>query len=153
MQQLDRDSIQVKQFEDGNGGNSFIGVGEVIGKGSKRRTFYLDIESVRSLGKYLKTRAADEIPALFISEQKKRMSVRAMQERLAYWCKQAEVGHVRVHQLRHTYATRLANANINSIHLRELLGHNSFATTLQYFKLTDTTLARNYHAAMEFVRR
>jgi site-specific recombinase XerC len=153
MQQLDKDSIRYRRFDDGTDKPMYLGIGEVIGKGSKRRTFYVDKKSLGPLAEYLESRALDVYAPLFISEQRKRMSVRAMQERLSHWCKQAEVEHVRIHRLRHTYATRLANANINSIYLKELMGHNSFATTMQYFKLSDTTMARSYHAAMESRRR
>jgi integrase/recombinase XerC len=50
-----------------------------------------------------------------------------------------------------TFATRLANAGMDIMQLKELLGHSSIATTLQYTKIMDETLARSYHAAMEFV--
>jgi integrase/recombinase XerC len=79
------------------------------------------------------------------------MSTRAMQERLAYWCRMAGVPHINIHRLRHTFATWLANADMDILQLKELLGHASIATTLQYTKIADTTLARGYHAAMEFV--
>ncbi len=88
---------------------------------------------------------------MFMSERKQRMSNCAMQERLGYWCREAGVPQVRLHRLRHTYATRLINADMDVLQLKELMGHNSLATTLQYAKIADTTLARGYHAAMEFV--
>jgi site-specific recombinase XerC len=81
------------------------------------------------------------------------MSVRAIQYTLDAWCKKLGFSHINVHRLRHTYATRLANANIDAMHLKALMGHSSFNTTQQYFKLTDKTLARGYFAAMEFVSR
>jgi integrase len=48
----------------------------------------------------------------------------------------------RIHRLRHTFATWLANAGMDIMQLKELLGHSSIATTLQYTKIMDTTLAR-----------
>ncbi len=127
-----------------------VGVGEVVGKGDKLRTFYVSARALVPYARYLKGRK-DDNPALFLSERKKRMSQRAMQERLAHWCKVAGVPHTNVHRLRHTYATSLINAGMDVLHLKELMGHSSIATTLQYAKLTDTTLARGYHAAMEYV--
>jgi site-specific recombinase XerD len=35
--------------------------------------------------------------------------------------------------------------------LKDLMGHRSLSTTQGYFKLTDTTLARGYFAAMEYL--
>jgi site-specific recombinase XerD len=37
--------------------------------------------------------------------------------------------------------------------LMKLMGHNSFTTTQRYFKLHDTTLARGYFAAAEYLRK
>ena len=153
MWQLNRDTIEIERHIGQDSEVMYVGSGEITGKGDKKRRFFIDSEAIVAWGKYLSTREGDDNPALFLSERKQRMSVRAMQERLAYWCKLAGVEHIHMHQLRHTYATRLANANINSMLLKELMGHSSFTTTMQYFKLTDTTLARNYHAAMEFVRK
>ena len=152
MQQLDRDSIILSKMSGSGRKTDYLGKGEVIGKGNKRRDFYVDKNSAIEFAKYLLTRT-DDHPALFLSERKQRMSVRAMQERMNYWCKMAAVEHINIHRLRHTYATRLANANINSLVLKELMGHSSFTTTQQYFKLTDTTLARGYFSAMEFWKK
>ena len=50
------------------------------------------------------------------------MSGRTMQERLAYWTKKLGLPHAHPHQVRHSYATRLANANIDSNILKDLFG-------------------------------
>lgn len=151
MAGLNRDSITIERTP-ANGSNPemVLGVGEVLGKGGKTRAFYVHAKVLVAVMRYLKDRP-DDHSALFISEQKKRMSVRAMQERLAYWCRQAGVSPFNVHRLRHTYATNLVNAEMDILQIKELMGHASLATTLQYAKLRDTTLARGYHAAMEFV--
>jgi site-specific recombinase XerC len=151
MAQLDRTTIVIEQHSGkGPGELVVLGTGEVVGKGNKRRTFYVSAKALVPYVRYMKDRK-DEHPALFLSERKQRMSTRAMQERLAYWCRMAGVPHINVHRLRHTFATWLANADIDILQLKELLGHASIATTLQYMKIADTTLARGYHAAMEFV--
>ena len=128
-----------------------VGVGEVVGKGNKRRTFYVDEATLDLWAEYVIKRT-DENEALFLSERKVRMSVRAMQDTLATWCKKLRLPHINLHRLRHSYATRLANANISSLVLKDLMGHASFTTTAQYFKLTDTTLARGYFSAMEYLK-
>ncbi len=151
MFQLDRTTIVIEKHQGQESGNPIVlGVGEVVGKGKKLRTFYVSAKALVPYVHYLRDRK-DEHPALFLSERKQRMSVRAMQERLAHWCRVANIPHTNVHRLRHTYATRLLNAGMDVLQLKELMGHASLATTLQYAKLTDTTLARGYHAAMEFV--
>jgi site-specific recombinase XerD len=152
MQQLDRDSIHIEVENDPTGREHITGSGEVVGKGNKRRRFYVDETTLYLYSEYDATRT-DDNPALFLSERKQRMSVRAIQYTLSTWCEKLGAPHINVHRLRHSYATRLANANISSIVLKDLMGHSSFSTTQRYFKLTDNTLARGYFSAMEYLRR
>jgi site-specific recombinase XerD len=152
IQQLNRDSITITaESRPDSVEDSLCGSGEVIGKGRKRRRFFFDEETAMLVSEYIVSRT-DELPPLFISERKQRMSVRAIQQRLQYWCQKLGLPHTNVHRLRHSFATRLANANINSLVLKELMGHQSFTTTQRYFKLTDTTLARGYFSAMEYLK-
>ena len=127
------------------------GTGTVVGKGSKERRFYFDEDTVRLLAAYLSTRT-DACPALFLSERRKRLSQRAIQDTLARWCSKLGLKRMHVHQLRHTFATRLANASIDAMVLRDLMGHSRFETTTRYFRLAEETKARQYFAAMEIVR-
>lgn len=150
--QLDRDAIKFKGEKGEDGSIRLSASGEVIGKGGKVRPFYVAGYAVELLAEYMVTRT-DEVAALFLSERRQRMSVRAIQYTLAAWCRKLGFSHLNVHRLRHTFATRLANADIDSMVLKTLMGHSSFNTTQQYFKLTDKTLARGYFSAMEFVSR
>jgi site-specific recombinase XerD len=152
VHQLNRDSITFESEVDDYGKFQITGSGKVVGKGRKERKFYVAGYAVDVLAEYLENRT-DDNPALFLSERKQRMSVRAIQYTLGAWCKKLGFSHINVHRLRHTCATRLANNNINSMVLKDLMGHSSLNTTQQYFKLTDKTLARGYFAAMEFVSR
>jgi site-specific recombinase XerD len=150
MHQLNRNSITMELEVDPNGREHVTGCGEVVGKGNKRRKFYVDDRTLVTYAEYLQTRT-DDNPALFLSERKQRMSVRAVQYTLGALCRRIGFSNINVHRLRHTYATRLANANISSMVLKDLMGHSSFTTTQRYFKLTDTTLARGYFSAMEYL--
>jgi site-specific recombinase XerD len=150
MQQLNRDSIRIECTTVGVEEQT-LGVGDVVGKGDKRRRFYVDEATMIMCAAYL-IRREDQHEALFLSERKQRMSVRAMQYTLDLWCRKVGIDHINIHRLRHSFATRLANSNISSLVLKDLMGHASFSTTARYFKLTDTTLARGYFSAMEFVR-
>jgi site-specific recombinase XerD len=150
LHQLNRDTIGIRQ-ESPNSQKKIIGFGRVIGKGSKERTFYFDAETADTLAAYLRTRT-DSNPGLFVSGGGDRLARRSIQERLSHWCKVLNLDRVHVHQLRHTFATRLANADISSMALKELMGHSSFNTTLIYFRLKDQTIARQYFAAMEYLK-
>jgi site-specific recombinase XerD len=152
MWSCNRDTISFELEVDEAGRERITGAGEVVGKGGKRRKVYVDEETLRLYAQYLATRK-DDNPALFLSERKQRMSVAAIQYTLREWCKRLGLPHINVHRLRHSYATALANSNINSLILKDLMGHNSLTTTARYFKLTDTTVARGYHSAMEYRRQ
>lgn len=153
MHQLDRDSITIESVEDDAQGQEHIcGSGQVVGKGNKRRAFFVDEKTCYLYDEYLVTRT-DDNPALFLSERKQRISVRAIQYTLAALCQRLGCPHINVHRLRHSFATKLANRDISSIVLKDLLGHESFTTTQRYFKLTDTSLARGYFSAMEYWNR
>lgn len=151
MQQLNRDTIQIELESDDQGNDRILGTGEVTGKGGKRRRFFVDRETLELYAEYLTTRT-DDNSALFLSERKQRMSIRAIQYTLTAWCRKLGLPHCHPHQMRHSFATRLANANISSMVLKDLMSHNSLSTTQRYFKLHDTTLARGYFSAMEYLR-
>jgi site-specific recombinase XerC len=149
VHQLNIDSIEEQNMPLPNGNHELIGgTGAVIGKGSKPRRFYFDSETARAIQEYLSTRQDDSQP-LFLSERRQRMSMRAIQFTLAFWCTKLGLPHMHPHQLRHTFATTLANGQIQSRVLQELMGHSHFNTTTKYFRLTDQTTAREYYAAME----
>jgi site-specific recombinase XerD len=150
LHQLNRDSIRIDATVNARGEEEILGMGEVIGKGSKPRTFYVDEATTMLYASYLVGRE-DQHEALFLSERRQRLSVRAIEYTLDLWCRRLGLERINVHRLRHSFATRMANANISSLVLKDLMGHASFSTTAKYFKLTDTTLARGYFSAMEYL--
>ncbi len=116
----------------------------VLGKGRKTRTVYLNKACVDALKQYLEIRrnnlkAADE-PALFISNQNKRISKRRVQQIVEKTIKSAELDGkgITTHKLRHTAATLMYQyGDTDILQLKKLLGHSSISTTEIYTHLTD----------------
>ncbi len=53
-------------------------------------------------------------------------------------CAKQGIEDCHFHDLRHTFASRLAEANINAFTIAELLGHKSLEMTLRYTHATDS---------------
>src|SRR5581483_4291115 len=140
--QLDKTSIARIQRKMPDGTIRILGTGEVVGKGRKKRTFLIDEDTISALLEYLRKRGSDSDPALFLSERRQRLSTRSMQDILHRWCRALKLSQLHIHQLRHSFATRMANANMASVVLKELLGHSSFTATQRYFRIRPERLAR-----------
>ena len=114
----------------------------VIGKGSKPRMIYLNNACVDALRKYLKLRLenpkAKNEPALFISNQNKRISKRRVQQVVEDTLTSAGLAGkgITTHKLRHTAATLMYQyGGADVLTLKELLGHESVSTTEIYTHL------------------
>jgi integrase len=51
--------------------------------------------------------------------------------------RQAAITHFTFHDLRHTFGTRLADAGVDVVKIKELMGHASIVTTLRYIHAPD----------------
>ena len=116
----------------------------VIGKGNKERTIYLNKACMIAINDYLSSRPPKNLikhdsknseKALFISEQKRRISNRTVQEIINKELRLAglDAKKLSVHKLRHTAATLMYQyGNVDIRALQELLGHQSISTTEIY---------------------
>lgn len=122
---------------------------KVLGKGNKERMVYLNDACIDALNQYLSIRkenpkAANE-PALFISNQNKRISKRRVQQIVEKNLHDAGLDGkgITTHKLRHTAATLMYQyGNADVLTLKELLGHASVSTTEIYTHL-DSEIVRN----------
>ena len=112
----------------------------VIGKGNKERTIYLNKACIKAINEYLKIRPIEGVKynskdALFLSERKERISQRTVQTIVKNELRKAglDVRKYSVHKLRHTAATLMYQyGNVDIRALQELLGHESISTTEIY---------------------
>ncbi|EWM53711.1 tyrosine recombinase XerC [Ruminococcus flavefaciens] len=117
---------------------------KVLGKRSKERMVYLNPACIDALNKYLAIRksnpkAADE-PALFISNQNRRISKRRVQQIVEETLQKAGLDGkgITTHKLRHTAATLMYQyGDADVLTLKELLGHESTSTTEIYTHLNN----------------
>lgn len=119
----------------------------ILGKGNKERMVYLNAACINAIENYLVIRksnkkAADE-PALFISNQNKRISKRRVQQIVDNTLNAAGLGGkgLTTHKLRHTAATLMYQyGDADVLTLKELLGHSNIATTEIYTHLNDESV-------------
>lgn len=112
----------------------------VIGKGNKERTIYLNNACMRAISEYLEIRPKEGIKydskdALFLSERRERISNRTVQYIIKNELRKAglDTNKYSVHKLRHTAATLMYQyGNVDIRALQELLGHASISTTEIY---------------------
>ena len=116
----------------------------VIVKGNKERTIYLNKSCMVAINDYISSRPPQSLikrdsknseKALFLSEQKKRISNRTVQAIINKELQQAGLDskNLSVHKLRHTAATLMYQyGNVDIRALQELLGHQSISTTEIY---------------------
>lgn len=118
----------------------------VIGKGNKERTIYLNRACLDAINKYLKVRPKDKVKtdakdALFLSERRERISKRTVQTVVKNELRAAglDTNKYSVHKLRHTAATLMYKyGNVDIRALQELLGHESISTTEIYTHVDNT---------------
>jgi integrase/recombinase XerC len=121
------------------------------GKGRKARYLPVGGKACAAIARWLPIRAdlaPEQEPALFLSERKKRISVRSIQARLSRWCvKLGLAEHVHPHMLRHSFASHMLEATSDLRAVQELLGHANISTTQIYTHMDFQRLAAVYDKA------
>lgn len=122
----------------------------VIGKGNKERTIYLNKACINAINAYLQVRPKIVVKnnskeALFLSERKERISNRMVQLIIQKELLKAglDINKYSTHKLRHTAATLMYQyGNVDIRALQELLGHESISTT-EIYTHVDNVQVRN----------
>ena len=125
----------------------------VVGKGNKERTIYLNKACMKAVSEYLAVRPKEGVKqdkkhsekALFLSERKTRIGNRTVEDIVSKHLRQAglDTRKYSVHKLRHTAATLMYQyGQVDIRALQELLGHESIATT-EIYTHVDNEQVRN----------
>jgi site-specific recombinase XerD len=122
------------------------------GKGGKDRVVYISNDASEALAEYLRVRRPlIKTKRVFLVEKGrcrgKPISVRGIQKRIEYYAKSCGID-VSCHQLRHTMATQLLNADADLATIQDLLGHTRIKTTQRYCRISNLKVQRDYHRAM-----
>ena len=121
------------------------------GKGAKDRVVYLSRDAYQALTAYLKVRPCTRAKKLFVVNKGrfrgKPLKVRGIQHRMQHYAQKAGL-KVCCHQLRHTMATQMLNADADLVTIQDLLGHTRIRTTERYCRVSNQKVRRDYYNAM-----
>ena len=122
------------------------------GKGDAQRVVYLSAQPLAALKQWLTVRPNVADQAVFLNRFGGRLTVTGIQDRLAHYCRQAEVW-ITCHQFRHTFGRHLTEARVPVTSIQRLLGHAWLRTTEIYLHVSDPQVQADYDAAMQQVMR
>ena len=124
------------------------------GKGAKDRVVYISPDTYDVLVAYVKARLSSRVKKVFLVEKGthrgKPISVRGIQKRMEHYSQKTGLP-ISCHQLRHTMATQLLNADADLVTIQDLLGHVRIKTTQRYCKVCNLKVQRDYFKAMRLV--
>lgn len=120
----------------------------VDGKGSIERMVFISPHALSTLNDYLSVRSLVLDEHVFLSYQFKGLSSTAIHYRLALYRKMANVSFSS-HNLRHTFANDLLNADMPVTSIQKLLGHRWLETTQNYVQANDKLVAKDFYDACE----
>jgi integrase/recombinase XerC len=126
---------------------------KVRGKGRKERIVPVGSRAVLALRRYLNLRGPlvaqvrGDRRAVFLSRRGKRLSPRGIQQIVHRMFDAIGGDNLRVHSLRHTFATHMLDAGADLRAVQELLGHASLSTTQVYTHTSVERLKKVYNQA------
>ena len=124
----------------------------LLGKGNKERIIHINDACADAIVSYLPTRkeSQTEQNALFLSKQGNRISNRRVEQVVENALKDSNLDNrgLSTHKLRHTAATLMyQHGNVDTLVLKEILGHKSISTTEIYTHISNDTLKKAMDAS------
>lgn len=135
-------NVTMKSFE---ANFSFL---KVLGKGRKERLVPVGDFAIKAIKDWLNNRGlVEDQNILFTNKYGKKISVRAMQQRLEKISLSLGMQSIHPHMLRHSFATHMLESSGDLRSIQEMLGHSSLSTTQIYTKLNFQQLVKIYDKA------
>jgi site-specific recombinase XerD len=103
----------------------------ICGKGKRERVVWITPHWYEAVKQWLAQRPQAETDHLFLNQHQRPLTVAGIQYRLKQHCKVANI-QLACHQLRHTFARRLAEQRMPTESIAVLLGHANVTTTQRY---------------------
>lgn len=119
----------------------------VTGKGRKERIVWVTPYWFSVLDAWLAVRPASDSPAIFLNQHKRPLSVAGVEYIFKGYARQAGL-NMTCHQLRHTFARRLAEQRMPTESIGCLLGHSQIKTTQRYTAGANSPLRDDFLQAM-----
>lgn len=126
----------------------------VVGKGNKERFVLFNQYAAEALERYLAVRPPSTDGALLVSRLGRRLSYPQVGNVFRLFVKLSGLeGKISPHTMRHSFATHLHQRGVDIMTIKELLGHESVATTQIYSKVTLSHIKSAYDEAHPRSRR
>lgn len=122
----------------------------LFGKGRKERIVYLNDVCIDALEDYINNyRPKVDEKAIFLSANKTRINKRRVQQIVEEQLKLAGLSNLGIttHKLRHSAATMMYKNGVDTLVLKEVLGHKSIATTEIYTHISNSELQKAAEAS------
>lgn len=120
----------------------------VRGKGAKERGVYLSKQAVTALREYLAERPQVASDFVFLSYLEDGLSTTSIHNCLLKYREAAGI-HITAHQLRHSFANDMLNADAAITSIQKLMGHRWIESTQNYVMANDKQVRADYYAACE----
>lgn len=116
----------------------------VLGKGDRERTLALTDKTALALNRYLRMRPAfnDGLDPVWLSGHRTPLEDGGVQLMFIRRCREAGIGRLHPHQLRHWYADQWLSRGEPELDLMKTLGHRDWAMVKRYTRARDAVRAR-----------
>lgn len=121
----------------------------VVGKGGRPRTVPFNHATKDALEAYLAVKPHTDDGALFVSQQRRRLSHQQAGHLFRIYAKLSGVaGKPSPHSMRHSLATHLIQNGVDIVAVQKILGHANIGTTGIYLDATLTHIQKVYEEAL-----